>query len=190
MPILGNPHYHFSRRVADPLITVRRLCKCHQSTSKLKLRRMTSLHWCHNERDGVPNHRRLDCLINRLFRRRSNEISKLCVAGLCEGNPPVISGFSSQMDSNEGNVSIWWRHHSTIGHTPLFSLISENYNGNENNVTLFLFNIEENVTSTPFSFFHETLMISNACEKLVTVLQDKEVGEPRLQGTNRYFSKK
>ena len=46
--------------------------------------------WRHNERDGISNHRRLDCLLNRLFRRRSKETSvKLRVTGLCEGNSPV-----------------------------------------------------------------------------------------------------
>ena len=41
----------------------------------------------HNERDGVSNHRRFHCLLNRLFRRRSNKTSKLRVTGLCEGWP-------------------------------------------------------------------------------------------------------
>ena len=41
--------------------------------------------WC-NERDGVSNHRRLDCLPSRLFMRRSKKISKLRVSGLCDGN--------------------------------------------------------------------------------------------------------
>ena len=36
-----------------------------------------SLQWRHNERDGVANHRRLVCLPNRLFRRRSNITWKL-----------------------------------------------------------------------------------------------------------------
>ena len=35
------------------------------------------LQWRHNERDGVSNHRRLDCLLNRLFRRWSKKTSKL-----------------------------------------------------------------------------------------------------------------
>ena len=39
----------------------------------------------HNEYDGVSNHRRIDCLLNRLFRRRSKKTSKLRVTGLCEG---------------------------------------------------------------------------------------------------------
>ena len=45
-----------------------------------------SLQWCHNERDDVSNHRRLDGLFNRLFIRRSKRTSKLRVTGLCEGN--------------------------------------------------------------------------------------------------------
>ena len=51
------------------------------------------LQWRHNEHDGVWNHQRLDCLLNRLFRRRSKKISKLRVTGLCEGNAPVTGAF-------------------------------------------------------------------------------------------------
>ena len=36
-----------------------------------------TLQWRHNERDGVSNHQRLDCLLNRLFRPRSKKTSKL-----------------------------------------------------------------------------------------------------------------
>ena len=45
--------------------------------------------WRHNKHGGVSNHRRFDCLLNRLVRRRSKKTSKLCVTGLYEGNPPV-----------------------------------------------------------------------------------------------------
>ena len=48
-----------------------------------------TLQWRHNEYDGISNHRRLDCLLNHLFRRRSKKTSKPCVIGLCEGNPPT-----------------------------------------------------------------------------------------------------
>ena len=49
-----------------------------------------TLHWCHNESDGVSNHRRLGCLLKRLFRRRrSKKTSKLRLTGLCEGTPPI-----------------------------------------------------------------------------------------------------
>ena len=54
-----------------------------------------SLQWHHNENNDVPNHRRLDCLLNRLFRRTPKK-SNLRVAGLCEGNPPVTGVFPSQ----------------------------------------------------------------------------------------------
>ena len=63
------------------------------------------LQWRHNERDGVSNHQPDDCLLNRLFKRRSKKISKLRVTDLCEGE------FPAQRASNAENVSIWWRHH-------------------------------------------------------------------------------
>ena len=63
-----------------------------------------------NESDGVSNHRRFDCLLNRMFRRRSKKISKHRVTGVCEGNPSVTGGFLSQRAGNAENVSIWWRH--------------------------------------------------------------------------------
>ena len=45
-------------------------------------------------------------------RRRWNKTSKLRVTGLCAGNSPVTSEFSTQRASNAENVSIWWRHHA------------------------------------------------------------------------------
>ena len=47
-----------------------------------------SLHWHHNDHDGVSNHQPDGCLLNRLFRRRSEKTSKLRVTGLCVGNSP------------------------------------------------------------------------------------------------------
>ena len=52
-----------------------------------------------------------DCLLNRLFRRRSKKTSKLRVTGLCAGNSPGTDEFPAQMASNVENVSIWWGHH-------------------------------------------------------------------------------
>ena len=43
----------------------------------------------HNGRDGVSNHRRLGCLLNRLCRPRSKKKSKLRGSSLCAGNSPV-----------------------------------------------------------------------------------------------------
>ena len=60
-----------------------------------------SLLWRHNGPDGVSNHQHRDCLLNRLFRRRSKKTSKL----------RVTNEFPAQRVSNAENVSIWWRHH-------------------------------------------------------------------------------
>ena len=40
------------------------------------------------------------------------------VTGLCVGNSPVTGEFPAQMASNAENVSIWWRHHIMLTHTP------------------------------------------------------------------------
>ena len=47
-----------------------------------------TLRWRHNDLAGVSNHQPHGCLLNRLFRRRSNKTSKLRVTGLCVGNSP------------------------------------------------------------------------------------------------------
>ena len=73
---------------------------------------MQTLEWCLTERGGVSNHRRRDCLPNRLFRRRSKKTSKLRVTGLCEWNSPVTGEFPAQRASDAENVSICWRHHA------------------------------------------------------------------------------
>ena len=70
-----------------------------------------ALRWRHNDHAGVSNHQPRDCLLNRLFRRRSKKTSKLRVTGLCAGNSPGAGEFPAQMASNAENVSIWWRHH-------------------------------------------------------------------------------
>ena len=72
---------------------------------------MPSLQWRHNERDDVSNNCRLDCLLNRLFRRRSKKTPKFYVIVLCEGNSPVTWIPHTNKASNPAIVSIWWRHH-------------------------------------------------------------------------------
>ena len=52
----------------------------------------TTLQWRHNERNGISNHRRLDCLLNRLFRRRSKKTSKLRVTVCVTGEFPAVTG--------------------------------------------------------------------------------------------------
>ena len=55
-----------------------------------------------------------DCLVNRLFRRRSKIASKLRVTNVCEGNSPITGEFPTQRAGNAENVSIWWRHHGAV----------------------------------------------------------------------------
>ena len=69
------------------------------------------LQWRHNGYDNVSNHQPHDCLLNRLFRRRSKKTSKLRVTGLCAGNSPGTGEFPAQMASYAENISIWWHHH-------------------------------------------------------------------------------
>ena len=42
------------------------------------------LQWCHNGSDGVSNRKPHECVLNRLFRRKSKKTSKLRVIGLNE----------------------------------------------------------------------------------------------------------
>ena len=74
----------------------------------------SSLQWRHNERDDVSNQQLHDCLLTRLFRRRSKKTSKLRVTGLCAGNSPAAGEFTAQMTSNADNATIWWRYHITF----------------------------------------------------------------------------
>ena len=66
---------------------------------------------CHNGSDAVSKYQPHDCLLNRLFKRRSKKTSKLRVTALCAGNSPVTGKLPAWMASNAENVSIWWRHH-------------------------------------------------------------------------------
>ena len=67
--------------------------------------------WANNGHAVDFNHQPHDCLLNRLFRRRSKKTSKLRVTGLCAGKSPGTDELPTQMASNAENVSISWRHH-------------------------------------------------------------------------------
>ena len=68
------------------------------------------IHWRHNECDGVSNHQRHNCLLNRLVRRRSTKAPKLRITGHCEGNSPVTGEFPAQRASKAKIFPIWLRH--------------------------------------------------------------------------------
>ena len=68
------------------------------------------LQWRH-EREGVSNHGRLDCLLNRLSgadERNHQSSASLAFVG---GNSPVTGEFPAQRASDAEKVSIWWRYH-------------------------------------------------------------------------------
>ena len=54
------------------------------------------LQWRHNGCDGVSNRQPHDYLLNRLFKRRSKNTSKLHVTGLCEENSSVTGEFPAR----------------------------------------------------------------------------------------------
>ena len=85
-----------------------------------KMLTIDTLRWRHNGHDSVSNHQPHDCLLSRLFRRRSKKTSKLRVTGFCVGNSPGTGEFPAQMASNAENVSIWWRHHDHTGEGPFY----------------------------------------------------------------------
>ena len=60
-----------------------------------------------------------DCLLNHLFRRRSQKTTKLRVTGLFVGNSPGT------------NVSIWWRHHVLLNARRSYTLIRNGPSDNE-----------------------------------------------------------
>ena len=99
--VLHHPH---TRRNANVIITAKRR---HDVIIVLSLRHILAgmcqqigpskppsefmsmpLQWRHNYRDGVSNHQPHDCLLNRLFRRRSKKTSKLRVNGRWTVNSP------------------------------------------------------------------------------------------------------
>ena len=83
------------------------------STNNFLQNTINPLRWRYNGRYSVSNHQPHDCLLNRLFRRRSKKTSTLPVTGLFEGNSPGTGESPAQMASNAENVSIWWRHHTS-----------------------------------------------------------------------------
>ena len=71
----------------------------------------------------VSNHQPQDCLLNRLFRRRSKKTSKIGVTGLCVGNSPGTCEFPAQMTSNAENGSPWLRHHANATYISRATLV-------------------------------------------------------------------
>ena len=98
-------HNHLNITTNDRRVKLSVICRL-QSNTTLYIgdTSPSPLQWCHNARDDVWNHQPHDCLLNRLFRRKSKKTSKIRVTGLCAGNSPVIGGFPAQRASNAENV--------------------------------------------------------------------------------------
>ena len=74
-----------------------------------------SLQWRHNGQDSVSNHQPHECLLNRIFRRRSKKTSKLRVTGLCVGNSSVTGEFPHKWPVTRKMSPFWWLHHVIPG---------------------------------------------------------------------------
>ena len=79
--IFSASYYHFHMTGANPQpVFIAR--------SGNKSMRHMSLHGRHNGHESVSNHQPHDCLLSRLFRRRSKKTSTLRVTALCVGYLP------------------------------------------------------------------------------------------------------
>ena len=87
------------------------------------------LQWRHNGRDSVSNHQPHDCLLNRLFRRRSKKASKLRDTGLCAGNYRWIPRTNGQLCGKCFHLmtSSWvyenWTYHSWNNGTRMYCYV-------------------------------------------------------------------
>ena len=85
-PTMWIPRSGWTKRVRY-MIDIAMMYHCYLNLNKCQTLHDT-LHWRHNDHEGVSSHQPHGCLLNRLFRRRSKKTSKLRVTGLCVGNSP------------------------------------------------------------------------------------------------------
>ena len=85
-------------------------CSSRSKWRSINISSFFPLQWRHNEHDNVSNHEPHDCLLNRLFGRRSKKTSKLRVTGLGVGKSPGTGEIPTKRASNAENASISWRH--------------------------------------------------------------------------------
>ena len=75
--------------------------------------RQIPIQWGHNECHELSW--RLNCLLNRLFRRTSKKTSKLAVTGLCEGIHPWVAQAITWTNTSKD----LWHHMMSKGHSEL-----------------------------------------------------------------------
>ena len=90
-----------------------------------------TLQWRHNGYDGVSNHQPHDCLVNRLFRRRSKKTSMLRAIGLCAGIHRKMFPFDDVI-MNIFEIAMWFRlYHGKNFHCFIAELIFLLINNNK-----------------------------------------------------------
>ena len=67
--------------------------------------------WRHNEGGGISTHQPHDCLLNRLFRRRSKKHRSSASLAFVWGIQRWPVNSPQKGPVTRKNVSIWWRHH-------------------------------------------------------------------------------
>ena len=85
---------HWARIGSSIVVFEKKACD-QQEVFETTVQKLYSLQWRHSER-WCLSHQPKECLLNRLFRRRSKKTSKLRVTGLCEGNSPVTGEFPAK----------------------------------------------------------------------------------------------
>ena len=77
-----------------------------------------------NDCHGIWNYWLVECLFNSLFRLTAKKHQSSTLLSLCEGNPPVTTGFPAQRGINAEIIFILWRH-KCEGHQPAYFSVDE-----------------------------------------------------------------
>ena len=77
-----------------------------------------TLHWRHNDHDGVSNHQLHGCLLNVLFGSQIKENTKAPRHWPLCGEFTSPGEFPAQRATNAENISIWWRHQKNPNSIP------------------------------------------------------------------------
>ena len=98
-----------------------------------------SLHWRHNERHGVSNHRHIDCLRNRFVQAHTQGNINTPRHWHLWGKSTDDRWIPITRASVAENVFIWWRHHDDISVSALTSPLQTEHG------TVFHFSISYNI---------------------------------------------
>ena len=130
---------------------------------------LRSLQWSRNERDGVSNHRCLNCLPNRVFRGRPMKTLKHRVDSPHKG-PVTLK-----------KCSFWWRHHilsmafqanlyrnTGLGRVIIITIVTITYLFGL--FTPFMFFFYKNIALNSLLFCHHNVLFSFLCGLWIPLL--------------------